>query len=70
MTLVLMPVYETDPETYVNRAKLTYQRLLPGHKIKTMDITSFRKLQGELHCLSMNLPDKADFPRKTFRYKD
>ena len=68
--LVLMPVYETDPEAYVNRAKLTYQRLMPGHKIKTMDITSFRKLQGELHCLSMNLPDKADFPRKTYRYKD
>ncbi len=63
--LVLMPIYKTDPPQMVAAAKAVYQQLLPAHQVKTVDITSFKQLQGELHCLSMNLPAFADYPGQT-----
>ncbi len=68
--LVLMPTYETDPPALVAAAVALYQKLLPKHQIKTVDITSFKQLQGELHCLSMNLPKFAALPSQTIRYTD
>ena len=54
--LLLMPVYQSDAPALVKAAVETYQRLLPEHTIETVDITTFKQLQGELHCSSMNLP--------------
>jgi hypothetical protein len=54
--LLLMPIFDSDPKPMVDAAIKFYQKLLPKHTIKTVDITSFKQLQGELHCLSMNLP--------------
>jgi agmatine/peptidylarginine deiminase len=60
--LVLMPVYDSDPPEIIQAAVGIYERLLPGHAIKTVDISTFKKLQGELHCLSMHLPQFAAMP--------
>ena len=68
--LVLMPVYKTDPPQMIQQAVKKYQSLLPKHSIETIDITTFRNLQGELHCLSMNLPKVAKLPGKLFRIKE
>ena len=65
--LVMMPIYNTDPPELIRAAVKTYERLLPNHQVETIDITTFKKLQGELHCLSMNLPRFAPLP-KTITY--
>ena len=66
--LVMMPIYKTDPPDLIRAAVQTYKRLLPNHQVETIDITTFKKLQGELHCLSMNLPRFAPLP-KTISYE-
>ncbi len=60
--LVLIPVYDSDPPEIIQTAVGIYERLLPRHVIKTVDISTFKKLQGELHCLSMHLPQFAAMP--------
>ena len=67
--VVLMPIYKTDPPRMIAAAKAVYQQLLPAHQVETVDITSFKQLQGELHCLSMNLPAYADYPSETMSYR-
>ena len=63
--LLLMPKFDSDPPAIVQNAIATYQRLLPGYTVKTIDMTSMKALQGSLHCLSLNLPEHAPWP-KTF----
>ncbi|WP_442510803.1 agmatine deiminase family protein [Novipirellula sp. SH528] len=60
--LVLIPTFDSDPPEMVAAAQATYARLLPKHAIKTVDMSSLKELQGELHCLSMNLPAFAPVP--------
>ena len=60
--LLLLPVFDDDPPNYVNRAKSIYEQLLPGWEVDTIDITSMRKLQGALHCLSSHVPAFASLP--------
>ncbi len=67
--LLLMPIYDSDPEEMVQSAVRIYQELLPHHKIKTVDITTFKQLQGELHCLSVNLPEWAALPAQTITWQ-
>ncbi|TWU01669.1 agmatine deiminase family protein [Neorhodopirellula pilleata] len=68
--LVLMPVFADESPTMIDRAVSTYQKLLPGHTIKTVDMTTMKQLQGELHCLSMHVPDFAPMPRLLYHYDD
>ena len=63
--LVLIPTYKSDSQALVNRAVQTYQRLLPGKKVDTIDMTSMQKLEGALHCLSINVPEFVDLPPGT-----
>lgn len=67
--LVLMPIYDTDPKPMVDNAIKIYKKLLPNHTVKTVDITSFKQLQGELHCLSMNLPKFGPWLPKAISYQ-
>jgi agmatine/peptidylarginine deiminase len=60
--LVLMPVYKTDPPEIVRNAISTYRRLLPGVHVETVDMTTMQKLEGALHCMSINVPQFADLP--------
>ena len=60
--LVLMPVMDTDPAAMIEQAKQVYRDLLPDHEVKTIDMTSMKSLQGELHCLSASLPEFAPLP--------
>ena len=60
--LVLVPMYDSDPPMMVEAARQAYEKLLPNHAVKTVDMTSLKALQGELHCLSMNLPAFAPIP--------
>lgn len=68
--LVLVPTYNSDPQPLVAQAIQLYQKLLPDHQIKTVDISSFKLLQGELHCLSLNLPKNAPALPQTTTYAE
>jgi len=68
--LVLMPVMESDPKALVDKAIQVYQKLLPNHTVETVDMTSMRQLQGELHCLSANIPEFAPLPKNLVSFDD
>ena len=63
--LVLLPVYKSDSPALVSRAMQTYRKLLPGKHVDTIDMTSMQKLEGALHCLSINVPKFAELPAGT-----
>ena len=63
--LVLIPTYKSDSPALVSRAIQTYRRLLPGKQIDTIDMTSMKKLEGALHCLSINVPEFVNLPEGT-----
>ncbi len=67
-TVVLIPVFDTDSPQLVKQAVSTYQRLLPDHKIETIDMTSMKQLQGELHCLSVHLPKEGELPSNAISF--
>ena len=60
--LLLLPTFDSDPRSLVERAVMTYRRLLPKHHLKTIDMSSMKQLQGALHCLSLNIPENAPVP--------
>lgn len=66
--LVLMPVMDSDPPGMIEAARRVYQQLLPDHEIETVNMTSMRKLQGELHCLSAHLPAFAPMPKNAISF--
>ena len=67
---VLMPVYDSDPPEIVRAAVSVYQKLLPGFHVETVDMTSMQKLEGALHCMSVNVPKFAELPRGVFSFAD
>lgn len=60
--LLLMPVYKSDPPGLVKQALETYRRILPDCHVATVDLTTMQKLEGALHCMSINVPAFADLP--------
>ncbi|NNE01337.1 MAG: agmatine deiminase, partial [Pirellulaceae bacterium] len=68
--LVLMPTFESDDQRIVQNAIATYRRLLPGYEVRTIDMTSMKALQGSLHCLSLNLPAGAPWPRTFYSFQN
>lgn len=60
--LVLVPIYKTDSPQMVRNAVETYRRLLPSKHIDTVNLTTMQKLEGALHCMSINVPEFADLP--------
>ncbi len=67
--LVLMPVIDTDPPLMVENAKAIYRQLLPQHEIETVNMSSMRNLQGELHCLSLHIPAFAPMPKVVYGFE-
>ncbi len=63
-----MPIFGSDPPEMVVAAKAAYQRLLPEHTIETIDMSSMKQLQGELHCLSLHVPAFAPLPDKIYPF--
>ena len=61
--LLLMPVYDTDPPAMIESALEVYRRLLPDYHVDTVNMTSMQKLEGALHCMSINVPNYANLPR-------
>ncbi len=66
--LLLMPTLDTDPPELIRQGIQTYQRLLPQHVVRTVNVTSMKNLQGSLHCLSLNLPEFAPWPRPLYSF--
>ena len=60
--LLLMPIYDSDPPEMVEAALDVYRGLLPNHHVDTINMTSMQKLEGALHCMSINVPDYAKIP--------
>lgn len=67
--LILLPKFDSDPPQLTAAAKATYERLIPGCTVETVNLTSMKSLQGALHCLSMNLPEFAPLPPKRYPYE-
>ena len=68
--LILLPKFDSDPESYLAAAARTYEKVVPGCEVEFIDLTSMKALQGALHCLSMNLPEFAPLPPKRYRYEE
>ena len=62
--LVILPSFDDNPRTYVERAVAVYKAVLPNHKIKLINTTSLKKLEGSVHCMSINVPEFAKLPPK------
>ena len=67
--LVLMPVLNTDDRRTVEAAINVYRKVLPDHRVATVDISSMANLQGALHCMSVNVPHFAPMPDKVISWK-
>lgn len=66
--LVLMPTFDRDPPAVLASAKAAYKRLLPGHHVDTINMTSMQNLQGELHCLSLHVPAFVPYLETLYTY--
>lgn len=66
--MLLMPTFDTDPPDYVRRALKRYRELLPDYYVATIDTSTMKKLQGSLHCMSINIPAYAPLPKKLVSY--
>ena len=67
--LVLIPIFETDSRRLIEDAIAVYQRLLPTHLIDTIDLFTMKQLQGELHCLSLHVPEFVPMPKRIYSFK-
>lgn len=62
--LVILPSFDDNPRDYVERAVAVYKSILPNHTIKVINTTSLKKLEGSVHCMSINVPEFAKLPPK------
>lgn len=60
--LVLLPAFNSDDDRFVKRAVAVYKTVFPDHKVVVIDTSSLRKLEGSVHCMSINIPQFADLP--------
>ncbi|MFK8112261.1 MAG: agmatine deiminase family protein [Rubripirellula sp.] len=66
--LILLPFFDRDPPQYIAAARAAFQKLMPSHTIKTINMTSMKKLQGELHCLSHHVPAFVPMPDNIYPF--
>lgn len=66
--LVLIPTFDRDPPQTLAAAKAVYRRLLPRHTVETINMTTMRNLQGELHCLSLHVPEFAPYLKTVYAF--
>jgi agmatine/peptidylarginine deiminase len=62
--LVILPSFDDNPPAYVERAVAVYKSILPDHSIKVINTTSLKRLEGSVHCMSINVPEFAKLPPK------
>ena len=62
--LVILPSFDDNPRDYVERAVAVYKSILPDHTIKVINTTTLKKLEGSVHCMSINVPEFAKLPPK------
>ncbi len=60
--LVMIPATTADDRATLREAIDVWRRALPDHRVATVDITSMAKLEGALHCMSVNVPSYAPLP--------
>ena len=60
--LILLPALSSDQNAFVERAVSIYKSLLPKHKVVVIDTSSLKKLEGSVHCMSINVPKFANLP--------
>ena len=68
--MVLIPVLDSDPRGYPEQAVRVYKRLLPNHHVDTVNMTTMGKLEGSLHCFSLNVPSIAELPEGVLSFAD
>ena len=59
-----MPAFSSDQNAYVERAVSVYKSLLPDHEVVVIDTSTLKKLEGSVHCLSINVPKFASLPSR------
>ena len=62
--LLMMPVMQTDDRATMKEAINVYRKVLPDHRVATVDITSMAKLEGALHCMSVHVPSYVEMPKE------
>ena len=67
--LVLLPALSSDQNAYVERAVSIYKALMPKHKVVVIDTSSLKKLEGSVHCMSINVPEFANLPPRYLSLK-
>lgn len=60
--LILLPAFSSDDNRFVERAVAVYKTVLPDHQVIVVDTSSLKKLEGSVHCMSINVPQFADLP--------
>lgn len=66
--LVLLPTFKNDAPQVTAAAKAVYAKLMPSKTIETIDMTTMKELQGELHCLSLHVPQFAELPQPVYSF--
>lgn len=59
---ILVPAYPAADPAGTVAAAMLYRKLLPGHRIVSIDCDQLIELGGALHCISRNLPGIGRFP--------
>lgn len=67
--LVLLPAFSSDQNAYVERAVSVYRTVLPKHKVVVVDTSTMKKLEGSVHCMSINVPEFANLPPRYLSLK-
>ena len=67
--LVLLPAFSSDQNAYVERAVSVYKAVMPKHKVVVIDTSSLKKLEGSVHCMSINVPKFANLPPRYLSLK-
>ena len=60
--LVILPSFKSDQAAYVERAVAIYKSVLPEHEVVVVDTSSMKKLEGSVHCMSINVPSFSKLP--------
>lgn len=67
--LILLPALSSDENRYVERAVAVYKSAMPNHKVVVVDTSTLKKLEGSVHCMSINVPQFADLPPRYLSLK-
>ncbi len=67
--LILLPAFSSDQNAYVERAVAVYKSVLPKHKVVVVDTSTLKKLEGSVHCMSINVPEFANLPPRFLSLK-